>query len=199
MNLPGIKEKSADRILESIHTSITDVSLPKLMSASGVFGTGFAEKKMETIVSHFPNILTDFDDSERKEWEEKVRGIGGFAKMADPLVSKLGDFQQFLKDHPMITLAEKDSETEGKEDDDEGKEKEESKLSKMSIVFTGFRDKELEAKIKKQGGKIGSSVSSKTFLVIVKDLEGETSKVQKAKELGIPVMTLDDFVDKYSL
>jgi NAD-dependent DNA ligase (contains BRCT domain type II) len=198
MNLPGIKEKSADRILESIHTSITDVSLPKLMSASGVFGTGFAEKKMETIVSHFPNILTDFNDSERKEWEEKVKGIGGFVKMAEPLVSKLGDFQQFLKDHPMIKLKEGDEEKEKDDTEDDGTE-EKSMLNKMSIVFTGFRDKELEAKIKKQGGKIGSSVSSKTFVVVVKDLDGETSKVLKAKELGIPVMTLEQFTDKYEL
>jgi NAD-dependent DNA ligase len=63
--------------------------------------------------------------------------------------------------------------------------------------MTGFRDKILEEQIKNAGAKIGSSVSKNTHLVIVKHLEEDTTKASDAKKLGVPLITVDDFVNKY--
>ena len=63
--------------------------------------------------------------------------------------------------------------------------------------MTGFRDKELETKIMDVGGKISSSVSKNTFAVLVKNLEETSGKVDKAKELGVDVLTRDEFIEKY--
>ena len=65
-----------------------------------------------------------------------------------------------------------------------------SKYTDLTIVISGFRDAELQSKLESMGAKIGSTVSSKTDLVIVKELETEpTGKVLKAKELGIKIIT----------
>ena len=65
--------------------------------------------------------------------------------------------------------------------------------------MTGFRDAELLELIKKVGAKLGSSISKNTFVLLVKDLNAEqdTGKALEAKQLGIPIMTKDDFTNKY--
>jgi NAD-dependent DNA ligase len=67
------------------------------------------------------------------------------------------------------------------------------------VVFTGFRDKSLEDRIKVQGGTIGSGVSSKTTILVVKDKSFTSSKVDKAKSLGIKVFTSDELIKRFKL
>jgi NAD-dependent DNA ligase len=66
-----------------------------------------------------------------------------------------------------------------------------------SIVMTGFRDKELEEKLKVVGAKLGSSVSKNTFVVLTKDVNENTGKVQDAKSKNVLIMTPEDFTAKY--
>ena len=65
--------------------------------------------------------------------------------------------------------------------------------------MTGFRDKPLKTTLTELGVKIGSSVSQNTFLVLVKDLDEDTSKAEEAKEKNIPIMVVDEFRKKYNL
>ncbi len=67
------------------------------------------------------------------------------------------------------------------------------KLYNKKIVITGFRDKELVKNIEKVGGVISSSVSKKTFVVLVKDLDDDTGKADKARKLGVNLMTPEQF------
>ena len=74
-----------------------------------------------------------------------------------------------------------------------------TKLNGMLFVITGSLEKfsnrkELEMKIEEMGGKIAGSVSKKTSYLINNDIESSSSKNQKAKELGIPIITEDDFI-----
>ena len=55
------------------------------------------------------------------------------------------------------------------------------KLKDIKIVFSGFRDKELEESIENQGGKVVSTISSNTNYLIVKDKNETSSKITKAK------------------
>jgi len=66
------------------------------------------------------------------------------------------------------------------------------------FVMTGFRDKELEAALAARGDVLGNTVSKKTTAVVYPDgPEPSSSKVTKAQELGIPVLTLTAFRAKY--
>ncbi|MDO4629640.1 MAG: helix-hairpin-helix domain-containing protein, partial [Planctomycetia bacterium] len=72
-------------------------------------------------------------------------------------------------------------------------------LSGMTVVATGklihFTRPEIESLIKKLGGKAASSVSKKTSFVIAGEDAG--SKLTKAQELGVPVLSESDFLEKY--
>ena len=66
----------------------------------------------------------------------------------------------------------------------------------MTIVPTGtlenFTRSDIKAAIEANGGKFGSSVSSKTTYVLVGENPG--SKYTKGKSLGIPIITEEDFL-----
>jgi NAD-dependent DNA ligase len=63
--------------------------------------------------------------------------------------------------------------------------------------MTGFRDESLGEALKNVGAKLGSSVSSKTFAVLVKDKEEDTGKANEARKLGIALYTPEEFKSKY--
>ena len=65
--------------------------------------------------------------------------------------------------------------------------------------MTGFRDKELAAKLNKVGADEQSAVSKKTFMVIVKDKDEDTGKAEEARKLGIQVLTPEEVIEKYNL
>lgn len=68
-----------------------------------------------------------------------------------------------------------------------------TKCQGFSVCFSGIRDKELEAVIIDQGGKIANGVNKHTTHLVVKDVNGASSKMSKARQLGIPIMTVEDF------
>ena len=75
-------------------------------------------------------------------------------------------------------------------------------LSGMSFVVTGSLNhyasrNELKEVIEKKGGKVTGSVTSKTVCLINNDNTSSSSKNKKAKELQIPILTEDEFVEKY--
>ena len=62
------------------------------------------------------------------------------------------------------------------------------KMSNITIVFSGFRDKELQNEIELQGGKVGSTITGNTDYLVVKN-NTMTTKLQKAKDNGIKIIT----------
>ena len=68
----------------------------------------------------------------------------------------------------------------------------------MNIIFTGFRNKEWEDKITANGGNIVSSISKKTSLVVAADINDNSSKIVKAKELGVKIISKEDFMRSYN-
>lgn len=64
--------------------------------------------------------------------------------------------------------------------------------SLYKFVFTGFRDKELQAKLEEKGHSVTSSVSKNTNYLVVKDVNSTSSKIKKAKDLGINVISIEE-------
>ena len=68
---------------------------------------------------------------------------------------------------------------------------------KMTVVFTGFRNKDWERRLTEKGHIIGSSVSKKTTCLIVKEKGSGSTKERKAESLGIPIFTPIEFQHKF--
>ena len=63
----------------------------------------------------------------------------------------------------------------------------------MVVVFTGVRNVDMENMITDGGGIIGTGVSSKTTIVVAKDITENSGKIKTAREKGIQLMNIDDF------
>ena len=194
LKIEGFKEKTAENIHKSIQEKISISSLSTFMVASNIFGHGFGKKKFDMILKAYPNILTD--TIETNVLEERLLSVKGIAlKTAKDFCDKKDKFVEFMKDCDLHDKLNNNMKiTLEQEVDDE------NILFEKNIVFTGFRDKELiDLLEKKYAVKITSTVNSKTFALIVKDINEDNNKMKKALELKKSVYTKDDFIKKFNL
>jgi NAD-dependent DNA ligase len=198
LEVEGFKMKMASKIYNGIREKLESASIITLMSASNVFGRGFSGKKIELVFSLYPDVLTSKENNEVKI--AKIADMKGMAqKTAEAFVERIGAFVDFMKEcglEKKILLSNVENEvTISKSTVDTS-----NPLYEKTIVFTGFREKELEAVLKNVGAKMGSSVSKNTLCVVVKDSNSEeSSKVLEAKRIGIPVLTLEQFKTQYDV
>ena len=189
LQVEGFKEKTATKLYDGIREKIEAANLTTIMSASNTFGRGFSEKKIDLIMESYPKVLLSKESDSQKV--AKISAIKGMAnKSAEAFVERIPEFINFIKESGLVKkLSEGVSE---KKNIDQS-----HPLFGKSIVMTGFRDTALQESLKDIGAKIGSSVSSKTFVVLVKDKEEDTGKANEARKLGVPLMTPQEFTSKY--
>ena len=196
LKIDGFKEKTSENIFQSIQDKITTSSLSTFMVASNMFGHGFGKKKFDIILKSYPNILTD--TVECSILEERLISIKGIAlKTATDFCRKKDRFVDFMKEcnlHDKLNDDTDKSKTTLIETDNE------HVLFEKNIVFTGFRDAKLIDFLEtKYSVKISSSVNSKTFALIVKDISEDNSKIQRAIVLKKPIYTKTDFINKFGI
>ena len=190
--LEGVKDKSADKIYNSLKESLENAKCEDIMAASNIFGKGFGSKKIKLILEANPEILK----GKVMKSLNPVKGIG--EKTSKPFLENLPLFYKFISNTKLSNCKEKSLNVSSNTSDNE-KYKTESKFKNMTVVFTGFRNKEWEKIIEEQGGKLGSSISKNTSIVVVKDPTKKSSKLDKALEIGIEIISMEDFKNKYHL
>ena len=171
-DLEGIErfgKKKAQIVFDSINKSIKGVSLSKIQHASGIF-SGLGSKKL-ALLEHFTE----------KPTIDEVMAIEGFADIsAKNFVENYERFLIFMEGLP-VTI-EKKAEVATIGDDFKG----------MVFVFTGIRMKDEEVVLESRGAKIGGSVSKATTHLVCKDPNGASSKLEKAKSLGIKIIGVEE-------
>ena len=184
VEMEGFGEKSYENLIAAAKkASVT--TLPRLIYGLGIAGIGLANAKV--LCRHFHS---DFDAMRRASREE-LTGADG---IGDVLAEAWTAFFASEKNNGMVDrlLAELTIETE---EEEEG----EKPLAGMTFVITGSVEhfanrKELQALIEKNGGKAAGSVTSKTSYLINNDVNSNSSKNKKARELGIPILSEEDFL-----
>ena len=195
LKVDGIKEKKANNIVESIENTLKDLDCLKLMMASNTFGRGFAIKKIKLIMDNIDD--KEFKNKPTIEDLIKIKGIE--KKTAEKFINNIDNYIKFLKETKIKCNFEEKSQEKSQEKSRENSQdkSKENKFENMNVVFTGVRDKELEKKIESGGGNIKSGVTKSLNYLIVKDKDSKSSKVEKAKELKIKIITLEEFNKKF--
>ena len=190
LKVDGFKGKMANKIYTGIRDKLKETTMVELMAASNIFGRGFSEKKMESILNELPDILVSNQTNNEKI--NAVITVKGMAlKTAESLVHNIADFKQFLTDCGLeYKLYEKGTETITKTN-------ESHPLFEKTIVLTGTRDKNIIEFLKNTGVKQGSTVNKNTYLVIAKNKDEDTGKAEDARKLNIPIMSVDQFIQTY--
>jgi NAD-dependent DNA ligase len=193
-NVEGFQIKTATKIHDGIKEKIAAASLVTLMSTTNIFSRGFSEKKIELIMEAYPDVFSStVSDAEKIKKIAEIKGMA--VKTAEAFVAKIDDFEDFLMETDMYyKLFEFQNAQKNKGMELVGENvQQQHPLYGKTIVMTGFRNKELEEKLKSVGAKVGSSVSKNTYLVVAKNKDDETGKVLEAKKLGVNVVSLEEF------
>lgn len=193
LKVDGFKIKTATKLYDGIREKIDSASLISIMSASNIFGRGFSEKKLELILESYPEVLLSSDTDMEKI--QRIISIKGMAiKTAELFVERIIPFVEFMKE---IELTGKLN-IESKSDTKIAASFQTHVLFGKSVVLTGTRDKDVIKILDNVGAKQVSSVSKNTFVVITKNKEVDTGKVEDARKLNVPIMSVEEFLGQYN-
>jgi NAD-dependent DNA ligase len=185
-SVDGIASKGAERIYEGIQKGLVNLQVPNVLGASGIFGFGMGTKKINRLFEEYPNILTEYKFISREILTEKILKIEGFSdKTTKNIVKNIEWADKFIYVFSnFANFAEKNIINDS--------------MKNIKVVFSGFRDKKLAEDVVARGGKVVSSISKNTTLLIVSNKnEQNTDKVKKAKELNIGILSKEEFLKKY--
>ena len=182
--MDGFGEKSYNNLIASVEKA-RETTLPRLIYGLGIANIGLANAKLICKeIGHNPERVMDLTAEDLAA----IDGIGDV--IAGNYVAYFSDaehrelFEKLLKE---VKLPE--------EQEDVG----EQTFAGMNFVITGsvehFANRnEVKALIESKGGKVTGSVTSKTNYLINNNVESTSSKNKKAKDLGIPIITEEDFL-----
>lgn len=181
LKLPKFKEKSAKNLIEAINRS-KENQLDRLVFAIGIRGIG--RRSAELLCKRFGDI-----DSLMRATKEEILAIDTFGEiLAENVVNAFKDeemtaFIERLRSYGLKLVYDK----AGGGD----------KLKGLTFVLTGtlptLKREEAKEMIENMGGKCSGSVSKKTNYVVAGEAAG--SKLTKANELGITVLSEEDLLD----
>lgn len=184
VEMEGFGQKSYDNLIAALKKA-SETTLPRLVYSLGIAGIGLANAKMLCREFHF-----DLEKMRHAEKEEllAVDGIGEV--LAD---AWLAYFASEENNRQVDDLLEELSIKQEPENENE------AIFAGMAFVITGSvhhfaNRKELQAEIEARGGKATGSVTAKTTYLINNDVTSNSSKNKKAKELGIPILSEEDFL-----
>lgn len=180
--IPGFQHSSANSIIASLQKVKSEASCLDMMIASNVFGRGLGDKKLKAIVDALPKVITGSVPT-----IEELKAIDGIGDAtAHSFISGLTSFLKLMNDINMPCRGSSHS----------------PKCSNFSgevVVFTGFRNKELELLISSAGGQVSSSITSKVTLVVASNPSQESTKLSKARSLNIKIISIEELQKRLCL
>lgn len=181
----GWGKKSVENLFSSIN-SRRKISMPRFIYALGIRQVGAATARL--IAQHYRSFA-DFMHQMQQKNTEKLLSIDG---IGDSMTTDIVEF--FQEAHNIETI--KNLLQEVSVEDFAENIRNDSPLSGKTVVFTGTLQSlsraEAKAKIASLGAKVTGSVSNSTDIVVVGADAG--SKAKKAQELGIKMLSEDEFL-----
>lgn len=184
VSMEGFGEKSFENLMESIEKA-RHTTLPRLIYGLGIPNVGAANAKL--LCRRFGYDLQRIEMAKEEELCE-IEGVGEvIAKAVTSYFSrpKNREILEHLKKHLLLEKPQEEAA---------------QSLSGKTFVITGnvrhFENRsQLKAEIEKYGGKVTGSVSKKTDYLINNDKTSSSAKNQKAQELGVAVISEEDFLE----
>lgn len=184
-NMEGFGEKSYENLQNSVRAART-TTLPRLVYSLGIPNIGIANAKMICrALQNDPDRILNATAEELSD----ISGVGGVIA---------GTFVDYFADEEHRDLFRRL--LEEVEIPEEKITEDSRKFEGMNFVITGsvnhFANRaEVKEEIEKKGGKVTGSVTSKTNYLINNDVNSTSSKNRKARELNVPIISEEEFLN----
>lgn len=188
ISMEGFGEKSYEKLVKAAETAkITTTA--KFIYSLGIANIGLSNAKM--VCKAFSNDLEKIRHASIDELVE-IDGVGEI--IAESFVKFFANENNNHMVDDLLDIVTLEDEENDNANDMEG----------MNFVITGsvnhFSNRsEVKELIEGRGGKVTGSVTSKTKYLINNDSTSNSSKNKKAKELGVQIITEDEFIDMFSI
>lgn len=184
LELPGFEETKAMKLIQAIQAA-RKVSFDRLLIGLGIPHVG--SETAFLLAAHFPTIALLGRASEKSL--AAVGGVGGI------IGASVAEWFKDAQNHALLVRLQKHLKITRVVAAPQGP------LTGLRVVVTGtlstFSREEVEAQIKKAGGKVVQSVSSKTAFIVAGEKPG--SKLEKAQKFGVPILSEKEFQAKLGL
>lgn len=189
IHLEGFGEKSYQNLIDSIDAA-RNTTLPRLLYGLGIENIGVANAKM---------LCRYFDYDYGKMLEADAETLSQIEGVGEVIASAFVDYWRDAENREKFEKLLKELRIEPPRISSE-----EQTLSGLSFVVTGSLNhfgsrSELKELIEQKGGKVTGSVTGKTAALINNDVQSASSKNKKAKELKVPILAEQEFLDKYGI
>jgi NAD-dependent DNA ligase len=168
---------NGSKLYNSLKKSLQNINACQFYDAVSCFGRGIGEKRLQSLFDKYKTLSLDY---------EQVINVDGFGKnIAKQFIDNQDKYlfwKQYIENNDLYSFAEI-------------KSPDSSSLSNLNVLFTGIRDKEMENFIKNNGGNICSSFNKDVNLLITKDIEGNSSKLKKAKENNVKILNYNEAME----
>ena len=187
IEMEGFGERSFTKMIDSINKA-RKVSLPKFIYSLGIANIGLSNAKL---------ICKAYNHDIDKVLHAKKEELVQIDKIGEVIAQAYVSFME--NESNQILVADLLKEMEIEENMENTKEQ---TMDNLNFVITGAltqvsNRKEAQEFIESKGGKVTGSVTSKTSFLINNDNMSNSSKNKKAKELGIPILTEMEFLEKF--
>lgn len=187
VQMEGFGEKSYANLKESIENA-RKTTLPRLLYGLGIANIGVVNARM--LCRHFGYSLEALMEADREELAS-IDGVG------EVIAAAFTDYMADAQNRERLRKLAGELELEIPEENTEPQI-----LNGFSFVVTGtlqhYENRDaLKAVIESLGGKVTGSVTGKTECLINNDVNSSSTKNKKAKELKIPILSEEDFIQKY--
>ena len=185
IEMEGMGEKSYAKLIQAVEKA-RSIPAARFVYSLGIPNVGLSNAKL--LCRYFKDDIFALMSADAEEMGT-IEGIGPI--IAKNVESFFGDIK--MRERVETLLSEIHLEKEEFSENSMA-------FKGLTFVITGsvhhFANRnEVKALIESKGGKVAGSVSSKTNYLINNDAASASSKNKKAKELGIPIITEDEFLD----
>ena len=183
INMEGFGKRSYEKLIAALDEA-KNTTVSRFLYSLGIAGIGSANAKM--IAKYFDNDIDRIISASKDDLLE-IEGIG------EVLAGSIEDFFKSEKNIENVESLRKILKFETEESG--GGDKFAGKVFVITGSLTHFSNRnEMKELIEKNGGKVSGSVSSKTNFLINNDTDSNSSKNKKAKELGVEIISEEDFL-----
>ena len=186
VSMEGFGERSYEKLVEAVEAA-KRTTPARFLYSLGIPNIGTSNAKL--ICKAFGQDFGRVRQATEEELVE-VDGVGGVIAKAFTAFFEDGENRKVIDDLLSVITLEKEAESSV------------SNMEGIQFVITGsvhhFANRnEIKALIESRGGKVTGTVTSKTNYLINNDNTSNSSKNKKARELNIPVLTEEEFIEKF--
>ena len=193
-SIPRFGKKTCDKVVNAIQGALATVDFSTFAVATGILGSGVGRRKFRPVVEKYYHKLKAGEPLT----ENMLSTINGLGEIYIPLIAaNWVTFMEFWETDVPEGIRKGIYQTTEKKPEKKATAKDHADLfTGEKILLTGFRDKKISELIE---GHETNGLTKSVTLLIVKDISTCNKKTMLANANSIPIMTKEEFYEKFSL